>query len=84
MFAFKAAVLGGGTMGGEIAQVIANADVPVVVKDVERSSSTTRWRSRARSPSRSCRQARLQAEAHPGAGGRPLDEVMGHTGTTPS
>ncbi|HEY6772189.1 MAG TPA: enoyl-CoA hydratase-related protein [Solirubrobacterales bacterium] len=35
MFVFKAAVLGGGTMGGEIAQVIANADVPVVVKDVE-------------------------------------------------
>jgi enoyl-CoA hydratase / 3-hydroxyacyl-CoA dehydrogenase len=35
MFVFKAAVLGGGTMGGEIAQVIANANVPVVVKDVE-------------------------------------------------
>ena len=33
MFVFKAAVLGGGTMGGEIAQVIANADIPVVVKD---------------------------------------------------
>jgi enoyl-CoA hydratase / 3-hydroxyacyl-CoA dehydrogenase len=36
MFVFKAAVLGGGTMGGEIAQVIASADIPVVVKDVER------------------------------------------------
>ena len=35
MFVYKAAVLGGGTMGGEIAQVIANADIPVVVKDVE-------------------------------------------------
>jgi enoyl-CoA hydratase/3-hydroxyacyl-CoA dehydrogenase len=35
MFVFKAAVLGGGTMGGEIAQVIANAEIPVVVKDVE-------------------------------------------------
>src|SRR5262249_61370932 len=35
MFVFKAAVLGGGTMGGEIAQVIANADIPVIVKDVE-------------------------------------------------
>src|SRR6476660_4576685 len=35
MFVFKAAVLGGGTMGGEVAQVIANADIPVVVKDVE-------------------------------------------------
>jgi enoyl-CoA hydratase/3-hydroxyacyl-CoA dehydrogenase len=35
MFIFKAAVLGGGTMGGEIAQVIAAADVPVIVKDVD-------------------------------------------------
>src|SRR5436189_258628 len=34
MFVFKAAVLGAGTMGGEIAQVIASADVPVVMKDV--------------------------------------------------
>jgi 3-hydroxyacyl-CoA dehydrogenase len=37
MFVFKAAVLGAGTMGGEIAQVIASADVPVVIKDVEQS-----------------------------------------------
>jgi enoyl-CoA hydratase / 3-hydroxyacyl-CoA dehydrogenase len=35
MFVFKAAVLGGGTMGGEIAQVIAAADIPVIIKDVE-------------------------------------------------
>ena len=35
MFVFKAAVLGAGTMGGEIAQVIASADVPVVMKDVD-------------------------------------------------
>jgi enoyl-CoA hydratase / 3-hydroxyacyl-CoA dehydrogenase len=35
MFVFKAAVLGGGTMGGEIAQVIASADLPVIVKDVD-------------------------------------------------
>lgn len=35
MFVFKAAVVGAGTMGGEIAQVIAGADVPVVLKDVE-------------------------------------------------
>jgi 3-hydroxyacyl-CoA dehydrogenase len=36
MFVFKAAVVGAGTMGGEIAQVIAAADVPVVLKDVDR------------------------------------------------
>ena len=35
MFVFKAAVLGAGTMGGEIAQVIAAADVPVFMKDVK-------------------------------------------------
>jgi 3-hydroxyacyl-CoA dehydrogenase len=37
MFVFKAAVVGAGTMGGEIAQVIASADVPVVLKDVDQS-----------------------------------------------
>jgi len=35
MFVFKAAVVGAGVMGGEIAQVIAAADVPVVLTDVE-------------------------------------------------
>jgi 3-hydroxyacyl-CoA dehydrogenase len=35
MFVFKAAVVGAGTMGGEIAHVIASAGIPVVLKDVE-------------------------------------------------
>jgi 3-hydroxyacyl-CoA dehydrogenase len=35
VFVFKAAVVGAGTMGGEIAYVIANAEIPVVLKDVE-------------------------------------------------
>jgi 3-hydroxyacyl-CoA dehydrogenase len=35
MFVFKAAVVGAGTMGGEIAHTIANADIPVVLKDVD-------------------------------------------------
>jgi 3-hydroxyacyl-CoA dehydrogenase len=35
LFVFKAAVVGAGTMGGEIAQVIASAGIPVVLKDVE-------------------------------------------------
>src|SRR3954464_8722807 len=34
-FVFKAAVVGAGTMGGEIAQAIAAADIPVVLKDVD-------------------------------------------------
>jgi 3-hydroxyacyl-CoA dehydrogenase len=35
MFVFKAAVVGAGTMGGEIAQVVAAADLPVILKDVD-------------------------------------------------
>ncbi|HWM53943.1 MAG TPA: 3-hydroxyacyl-CoA dehydrogenase NAD-binding domain-containing protein [Solirubrobacterales bacterium] len=35
MFVSKAAVVGGGTMGGEIAQAIAAADIPVIVKDID-------------------------------------------------
>jgi 3-hydroxyacyl-CoA dehydrogenase len=34
-FVFKAAVVGAGTMGGEIAQVIAASEMPVVLKDVD-------------------------------------------------
>ncbi len=35
MFVFKAAVVGAGTMGGEIAQVIASAGIPVILKDIK-------------------------------------------------
>lgn len=35
MSVFKAGVVGAGTMGGEIAQVISFADIPVVLKDVD-------------------------------------------------
>ena len=35
VFVFKAAVVGAGTMGGEIAQVVAAAGIPVVLKDLE-------------------------------------------------
>ena len=35
MFVFSAAVVGAGTMGGEIAQVIAAAGVPVVLRDAD-------------------------------------------------
>jgi 3-hydroxyacyl-CoA dehydrogenase len=35
MFVFKAAVVGAGVMGGEIAQTIASADIPVLLKDVK-------------------------------------------------
>src|SRR6184192_967666 len=35
MFVFKAAVVGAGTMGGQIAQTIAVAGFPVVLKDID-------------------------------------------------
>ena len=35
MHVFRAAVVGAGTMGGEIAQTIAAAEIPVVLKDVD-------------------------------------------------
>ena len=71
MFVFKAAVLGGGTMGGEIAQVIANADIPVVVKDVEQ-----KFVDHALEKSREVTKSQLdrlvsKEKLDPGAGGRP-------------
>jgi 3-hydroxyacyl-CoA dehydrogenase len=56
MFVFKAAVVGAGTMGGEIAQVIANADIPVVLKDVEE-----RFLQQGMDKARSLWQARVDA-----------------------
>jgi 3-hydroxyacyl-CoA dehydrogenase len=41
MFVFKTGVVGAGTMGGEIAFVIADADIPVVLKDVDQKSVDT-------------------------------------------
>jgi 3-hydroxyacyl-CoA dehydrogenase len=35
MFVFKAAVVGAGTMGGEIAHAVASAGIPVVLKDID-------------------------------------------------
>ena len=47
-------MLGGGTMGGEIAQTIAAADIPVVVKDIKQKFvDAAMEKSRARSPRRS-------------------------------
>ena len=50
MFVFKAGVVGAGVMGGEIAQVIAAAGIPVVLKDVDQKFVDAGLRRRARSP----------------------------------
>ncbi len=38
MYIYKAAVLGGGTMGGSIAQVITFSGIPVVIKDIDQTA----------------------------------------------
>ena len=83
MFVFKAAVLGGGTMGGEIAQVIANADIPVVVKDVEQQFvDQALEKSREVTKSQLDRLVSKEKMTQEEADAR-LDEVMGLvTGTT--
>ena len=70
MFVFKAAVLGGGTMGGEIAQAIASADIPVVVKDVDQKfvdAALEKAREVTEAPARPAGQ---EGEDDPGAGRR--------------
>jgi enoyl-CoA hydratase / 3-hydroxyacyl-CoA dehydrogenase len=83
MFVFKAAVLGGGTMGGEIAQVIAAADVPVIVKDVEQKFVDAAL-DKAREVTKSQLDRLVKKEKiDQKAADAQLDEVMGRiTGTT--
>jgi enoyl-CoA hydratase / 3-hydroxyacyl-CoA dehydrogenase len=83
MFVSKAAVLGGGTMGGEIAQVIANADIPVVVKDVEQKFvDAALEKSRAVTKQQLDKLVSKEKLTQDQADAR-LDEVMGRiTGTT--
>jgi enoyl-CoA hydratase/3-hydroxyacyl-CoA dehydrogenase len=83
MFVFKAAVLGGGTMGGEIAQVIAAADIPVIVKDVERKFvDAALEKSREVTKSQLDRLVKKEKLTEEQANAR-LDEVMAKiTGTT--
>jgi enoyl-CoA hydratase / 3-hydroxyacyl-CoA dehydrogenase len=83
MFVFKAAVLGGGTMGGEIAQVIAASDIPVIVKDVERKFvDAALEKSREVTKSQLDRLVKKEKIDQKAADAR-LDEVMGNiTGAT--
>jgi 3-hydroxyacyl-CoA dehydrogenase len=75
MFVFKAAVVGAGTMGGEIAQAIANADIPVVLKDVE-----VKFVDQGIEKARSLWQARVdQGKMEPGQLGRKLGLIEGTT-----
>ena len=75
MFVFKAAVVGAGTMGGEIAQTIANSEIPVVLKDVE-----TRFVDQGLEKARSLWQARVdQGKMEPAELQRKLALITGTT-----
>jgi enoyl-CoA hydratase / 3-hydroxyacyl-CoA dehydrogenase len=83
MFVSKAAVVGGGTMGGEIAQAIAAADIPVVVKDIDsKFVDAAVEKARAVTEGQLARLVKKEKLTQEGADAR-LAEVMGLiTGTT--
>jgi enoyl-CoA hydratase / 3-hydroxyacyl-CoA dehydrogenase len=83
MFVSKAAVVGGGTMGGEIAQAIAAADIPVVVKDIDQKFvDAAVEKARAVTEGQLARLVKKEKMTQEQADAR-LAEVMGHvTGTT--
>jgi enoyl-CoA hydratase/3-hydroxyacyl-CoA dehydrogenase len=83
MFVSKAAVVGGGTMGGEIAQTIATADIPVVVKDIDQKFvDAAIEKARAITDGKLARLVEKEKLTQEQADAR-LDEVLGRiTGTT--
>jgi enoyl-CoA hydratase/3-hydroxyacyl-CoA dehydrogenase len=83
MFVSKAAVVGGGTMGGEIAQAIAAADISVVVKDIDQKFvDAALEKARAVTEGQLGRLVKKEKLTQEQADAR-LAEIMGHvTGTT--
>jgi len=76
MFVFKAGVVGAGTMGGEIAHVIADAGIPVVLKDVNQ-----KFVDQGLEKARSLWQARVDAgKLDPEEQQRKLDLITGTLG----
>ena len=64
MFVFKAAVVGAGAAGAEIAQAIAAADIPVLLKDAD-SDAVDAGLARAREISeKAVGEARREGQAH--------------------
>ena len=83
MFVFKAAVVGAGTMGGQIAQTIAAAGIPVVLKDVDDDLVEAGLPRRARSPRARSRSSSSAASSTEEAADAQVDEVLGRIhGTT--
>ena len=70
MFVFKAAVVGAGTMGGQIAQTIAAAGIPVVLKDIKQELVDAGLDEARNVTAGPVRQARREGQDHRGAGRR--------------
>src|ERR1700759_1461697 len=83
MFVFKAAVVGAGVMGGEIAQVIASADVPVLLKDVDPKfvdAGLSKAREvTQRQAARLVEKGRISQEQADAQGGHTLEKITGTT-----
>ena len=83
MYVFKAAVVGAGTMGGQIAQTIAASGIPVVLKDIKQELVDA-----GLTEARNVTQGQVGKLVHKGKlsdeqGNAQVDEVMGRiTGTT--
>ena len=71
MFVFKAAVVGAGVTGGEIAQVIAAADIPVLLKDVDETFVDAGLEKAREVTREGGGQARREGQALRGGGRRP-------------
>ena len=70
MFVFKAAVVGAGTMGGQIAQTIAAAGIPVVLKDIDDALVQAGLDEARNVTARPGRQTRREGQDHRRAGRR--------------
>ena len=82
MFVFGAAVVGAGTMGGEIAQAIATAGVPVVLRDVDRGSLERGLAAARRASERQLRGLVKRERMTEAEAAEELETVMGRIATT--
>jgi 3-hydroxyacyl-CoA dehydrogenase len=83
MNVFKAAVVGAGTMGGEIAQVIASAGVDVVLKDVDQKFVDTGLEKAKQVTEGQLASLVKKEKITQEQGGRQAEEILGRiTGTT--
>ena len=83
MFVFKAAVVGAGTMGGQIAQTIAAAGIPVVLKDIDEELVQAGLQEARSVTSAQVGKLAQTGQAHPEQAEAQIEEIVGRIdGTT--